>query len=820
MHTSENPELRLAYRFLESTDENIFLTGKAGTGKTTFLRNLKEKSPKRMVVLAPTGVAAINAGGVTIHSFFQLPFGPQVPGGMSGRTVNKSRRFSREKLNIIRSLDLVVIDEISMVRADLMDGIDEVLRRLRGRSQPFGGVQLLMIGDLQQLSPVVKEEEWELLKCHYDTPFFFASNALKKSRYTTIELKKIYRQRDQEFIDLLNDIRNGSNKDRTIADINKRCHSDKSHGPGEGIILTTHNYQAARINERRMQSLGGNPFTFKARVEGDFPEYSYPADFNLMLKTGAQVMFLKNDTSPEKLFYNGRIGEVVQIQKDVVYVKCPGDNYPIEVLPDTWQNIKYSINYQSKEIEEKICGTFIQYPLKAAWAITIHKSQGLTFDKVVIDAGAAFAPGQVYVALSRCKTLEGLTLASPLTPKVLINSSSVEQFNKDVTRNSPGEKELEQARIAYQNKLLLELFDFHPLQKIVNLLLNMINQHGGSIQSTFAENLNGMASRIQKDILDVAMKFHRQISNYLLEEADIGKNFSLQERVKKGGAYFAQMLDNCLKELISSGDIDIDNKAILRSLSDVLNLIRDEIRIKKHCLVSCTDEFCTNKYLHSKATASIEEPSQPKTKMGSKSGYTCSSNPKLYIKLKEWRDELAISRELPHYMILPVKTMTEISNRLPSSLKELKAIKGIGNRKIDSFGNELLEVLRKYAEENNVPFDIKDEPAEERVKKEPKVNTKQASFDLFKDGKTVEEIAEHRGLARSTIEGHLAHFVASGELEVKNFLTSQQIEEISEFFLSQNARGLGPAKQHFGEKYSYGHLKMVLGHMEYSRDEL
>ena len=814
--SSDNPELRLAYSFLENTGENIFLTGKAGTGKTTFLRNLKEKSPKRMVVLAPTGVAAINAGGVTIHSFFQMPFGPQIPGTKGEGTLNKFRRFSREKLNIIRSLDLVVIDEISMVRADLLDGIDEVLRRWRDRNKPFGGVQLLMIGDLQQLAPVVKNDEWDILRDHYDTPFFFGSNALKKSSYITIELKKIYRQSDQEFIDLLNDIRNANNIDSTLTDINKRYRPDASLDPQGGIILTTHNYQAVRINDERMKSIKEKPFSFKARVEGDFPEHSYPADSELTLKKGAQVMFLKNDSSSDKLFFNGRIGEVIKIEKEVVHVKCPDDNFAIEVRPDVWQNIKYSINNENKEIEERVCGTFTQYPLKAAWAITIHKSQGLTFEKVIIDAGAAFAPGQVYVAISRCKTLEGLTLASALTPKVLINSSSVEQFNKSALENQPGEAELEQARIAYQKKLLLELFDFSPLVAKISRCINLVIQHRGSVQSAVNENFEMIASLIREDISGVAAKFESQIANYLITEADIVKNHPLQERVKKGIAYFMQKVDYCFKNLISSEVIDIDNKEVRRSFSDALNRLYEEIRTKRCCLEACTDGFSVKTYLHSRATATVENPSRPKTKATKETsaGYASSANPELYLRLKEWRNSLAESRDLPHYMVLPVKTMTEISNRLPSSLKELKSIKGVGKGKIDSYGTDILQIIAKYAKDNKISFDIKDEPVEEKVAKKQGKNTKLVTFDLFSEGKTVEQIAQYRGLARSTIEGHLAHFVASGELEIEQFLKPEQIARISDFFLSANSKSIGPAKEHFGEKYSFGELRMVASYLQ------
>ena len=359
-----------------------------------------------MVVVAPTGVAAINAGGVTIHSFFQMSFGPQIPVApdqqrqiavpADGNVAAGIKRFSREKINIMRSLDLLVIDEISMVRADILDGIDEVLRRYKNRFKPFGGVQLLMIGDLQQLAPVVKEDDWAILKPHYDTCFFFSSHALKRSKFMGIELNHIFRQSDQRFIDLLNNVRENRMDTATLQELNRR------HIPGfnpeekEGYItLTTHNYQSQQINDSKLGQLVNKSYRFKAEVQGDFPEYSYPTDPELELKVGAQVMFVKNDISAEKRFYNGKIGKIANIDEETIEVQCPGDYLPIDVEKAEWQNAKYTLNETSQEIDEEVVGTFTQFPLKLAWAITIHKSQGLTFEKAIIDARASFAHGQV-----------------------------------------------------------------------------------------------------------------------------------------------------------------------------------------------------------------------------------------------------------------------------------------------------------------------------------------------------------------------------------------------------------------------------------------
>ena len=396
----ENKELRNAWEFAEHTGISIFLTGKAGTGKTTFLKALKEHSSKRIIVVAPTGVAAINAGGVTIHSFFQLPLSPYVP----GTTFKDRYDFGKEKRRIIRTLDMLVIDEISMVRSDLLDAIDNVLRRYRDPTRPFGGVQLLMIGDLHQLTPVVTPRDEELLRPYYDTPYFFGSHALQQTSYVTIQLTHVYRQQDQAFIDILNHVRDGVPTAEDLARLNARCKPMFIPKAEEGYIrLTTHNRMADSYNDNELHKLPGKRYVFKAEIEKEFPESSYPADVNLELKQGAQVMFIKNDPSPSHLYYNGRIGHVVGFEEGKIVVKCPGDDYTISVEPAEWENTRYAINEETKVIEPQVLGIFWQYPLRLAWAITIHKSQGLTFEHAIIDASASFASGQVYVALSRCK---------------------------------------------------------------------------------------------------------------------------------------------------------------------------------------------------------------------------------------------------------------------------------------------------------------------------------------------------------------------------------------------------------------------------------
>ena len=453
----ENQALREAWDFVEHTGRSIFLTGKAGTGKTTFLKTVVEQSKKRSIVVAPTGVAAINAGGVTIHSFFQLPFTPFVPNAR----IKSKFDFGKEKRRIIASLDLLIIDEISMVRSDLLDAIDSVLRRFRDRYKPFGGVQLLMIGDLQQLTPVVTAEDEAMLKPYYDTPYFFGSKALQQIEYVTIQLEKVYRQEDDTFIDVLNHIREAHPTAEDLTLLNNRYKPAFIPKSGEGYIrLTTHNHLADSYNEHELMKLPGRSHTFQAKIEGNFPEYSYPTSEQLTLKLGAQVMFVKNDPTGEHRYFNGRIGEIVEITDTRVCVLCPDDSEAIEVEPLEWENAQYQLNPETRVIETKVQGKFRQLPLRLAWAITIHKSQGLTFDHAIIDANLSFAPGQVYVALSRCRTLDGIVLSAPIEARAIISDERVENYiGHQEEEAQKSIRQLPQLKEEYYRQLLLELFD-------------------------------------------------------------------------------------------------------------------------------------------------------------------------------------------------------------------------------------------------------------------------------------------------------------------------------------------------------------------------
>jgi len=510
---NRNKDIDLAWNFINNTNRNVFLTGKAGTGKTTFLHNLKRKSLKRMVIVAPTGVAAINAKGVTIHSFFQMPFGPILPDADLNSTAGFNRKFSKTKINIIKSLDLLVIDEISMVRADMLDGIDKTLRRFKNRDQVFGGVQLLMIGDLQQLSPVIKENEWRLLSPYYKNAFFFSSYAYQECNSITIELKHIYRQENPVFIDILNEIRNNQLTITSAKELNKRYKPKFIPDEKDGYIsLTTHNNKASQININELEKLEGKIKTFNAVIEGEFPEHSFPNKKELKLKVGAQVMFIKNDSSDEKRYFNGKIGKVILIDDDEVVVNCPDDDFNIVTKPEVWENINYTLDSETKAISENKIGSYTQIPLRLAWSITIHKSQGLTFEKAIIDAEGAFAHGQTYVALSRCKSLKGLVLKSKITPNQIINDRHVDTFNKNVEANQPDDKILQQSKRTFQLDLISEVFNYYKFLYPVNRILDIYYKNRGSIEGEVELPLNNLKDSVT-NLLKVGTSFNSQLKS-------------------------------------------------------------------------------------------------------------------------------------------------------------------------------------------------------------------------------------------------------------------------------------------------------------------
>lgn len=703
-----NEQFDLAFNFLQNTGTHLFLTGKAGTGKTTFLKRLKEVSPKRMIVVAPTGVAAINAGGVTIHSFFQLPFGPYIPsvGAAGNQSNNYSNKFSRDKINIIRSLDLLVIDEVSMVRADLLDAISDVLCRYKDRTKPFGGVQLLLIGDLQQLAPVAKDEDWNLLKDHYASTFFFDSKALSESTYFSIELTHVYRQSDSVFINLLNNIRENCFDDETLQQLNRRYIPDFNPDDKQGYItLTTHNYQAQQINNRKLAELPGKSYRFTAEINNDFPEYSYPTDDNLELKCGAQVMFVKNDSSGDHRYYNGKIGKIVFINPNKITV-VGEDGNEIQVEKETWSNVKYTINQETKEITETIAGTFSQYPLKTAWAITIHKSQGLTFEHAIIDASAAFSHGQVYVALSRCKTLEGLVLSSPITRNAMIKDLRIQEFSSSVAEKQPGKEQLEKAQQHYFEELVTELFNFGSIQQRLQYAAYMVYTHLQKLYPELNTQYANIRDAFRSVITEVGGRFQQQLSRMISENPNYLQDEMIQERVRKGVAYFIEHIDSLCSSLEENSAVEIDNKESRKAVNNAIGKFTEELHLKQETLKACKEGFSIARYLSAKSKASIEPPAAAK-KRSERSSQPAKAiissdilHPELYNSIKRWRYELATEKELPPYTILQQKALLGIVNTLPTNSRELLAIPGIGKKVIENYGSILLGLVEEYKKQS------------------------------------------------------------------------------------------------------------------------
>lgn len=632
METKTNEELRIAWDFVEHTGRSIFLTGKAGTGKTTFLKTVVERSKKRSIVVAPTGVAAINAGGMTIHSFFQLPFTPYVPNAR----IQSKFDFGKEKRRIIASLDLLIIDEISMVRSDLLDAIDSVLRRYRDHYKPFGGVQLLMIGDLQQLTPVVTPEDEALLKPYYDTPYFFGSKALQQIEYVTILLSQVFRQEDAAFLDVLNHIREAHPTTNDIVTLNQRCQPAFIPKQGEGYIrLTTHNYLADNYNENELRKLPGQSYTFKAQIEGNFPEYSYPTSEVLMLKEGAQVMFVKNDPTGEHRYFNGRIGEIVEISESRVCVLCAGDAEGIEVEPLEWENAQYQLNPETRVIETKIQGTFKQLPLRLAWAITIHKSQGLTFERAIIDANLSFAPGQVYVALSRCKTLEGMVLSAPIESRAIIADKRVEDYiGHQEEEAQKSISQLPQLKEEYYRFLLLELFDFHDIFYKEEHLLRLMTEFFYHSFTDITELHKRVLSNFSSQTMSVSDKWVQKIRQSAMEQLHTEE---FQERVKRSAEWFETSIHDVFANSIDlAAQIKSNNKQAMNRFTESLADVRQSVLSRRFLLSKIAEQgFSIPIYLHEKQYSLLDAIDEQQIKK-SKKQRVKKEKPKKEPKEKTW----------------------------------------------------------------------------------------------------------------------------------------------------------------------------------------
>lgn len=611
-----NKERELAEQIVRETSCHLFLTGRAGTGKTTFLRELMNSCPKRMVVLAPTGIAAINAGGVTIHSFLQLPPGMHLP----DQSYERSHfRFSKRKLKLIRSLDLIVIDEISMVRADLLDLIDRTLRRLRHSERPFGGLQILMIGDLQQLPPVTQEEEWQILSLYYETPYFFSAQVLKESPVLSVELQRVYRQSDSQFLSILNEVRSGQISESTLEVLNSRYIPNFSPKPEEGYIrLCTHNHQAEQINRKEMQALPSSSLKYSAQLSGNYPEGAYPNALELELRIGAQVMFIKNGSSAGYSYYNGMLGEVMRLEEESVYVRSLDGGEVLCVGREAWSYLRYEIDEESRAITTIEEGRFEQIPLRPAWAITIHKSQGLTFDKAIVDVHAAFSHGQTYVALSRCRSLEGLVLSERVSRAAIIQDTSVGSYGEEVTARMPSVDYLKGLKQAYYLQLLEELFGFvrieGELKRYIKLLQEQFSRHHPEEVQEYLNYSQNFISQVSA----VADSFARQYRAMLAESIDEGQLLKLEERLIKGANYFAEQMQP-LERLLRKETLSTNNKEIKKRKENIYEALSEELRIKLELLRYVAFEgFELNAYLSARSLAIIGEIESSKKKSGAK----------------------------------------------------------------------------------------------------------------------------------------------------------------------------------------------------------
>jgi len=759
-----NPELELALNFIEKTDRNLFITGKAGTGKTTFLHQIKNESLKRMVIVAPTGVAAINAKGITIHSFFQMPFGPILPNQPPN---SQQRRFSKTKIDIIKSLDLVIIDEISMVRADLLDGIDQVMRRYKNRNKVFGGAQVLMIGDLQQLAPVVRPNEWSLLQAHYETVYFFSSKAFQEANVVSIELKHIYRQKNEDFIKILNEVRTDTLSNESAEILNRNYNPSFSPSKEEGFItLTTHNNRANLINNSELNKLKEKSSFFKAEISGKFSENSFPNDEKLELKLGAQVMFIKNDSSQEKRYFNGKIGIITKIAKDSVTVKCPNDADEIVTERETWSNINYSINEETKAIKEELIGAFTQIPLRLAWAITIHKSQGLTFEKAIIDAEASFAHGQTYVALSRCTSLEGLVLKTKITSNAIINDKTVSIFNESVEENHPDESILNESEKHFQLNLIIELFDYQTFLYPITRLIDIFYKNQTSIKGDVIDHIQ----TIKDDGIVALMKVSNGFKNQLLQisEANIlpENSSQIQERFTKAVDYFLNQTKNNIEKPLDAIQFSTDNKAVKADFSKQFDSLQEKLDEKLFALQKMTNGFKTKDYLEVRAKSVLQkmEPKKKKKSVASK------RDPILALKLRELRDSIRIAENIAAFQIFTQESLYAMCDELPRTEKELLAIAGMGKTRVAKYGEEILEAINEYCSKNGInKFN--------EQKKEDKKSTKQITFELFKSGLSIKEVAKERSLTAGTIENHLASFIPSGEIDVLELMDLKRYKD-------------------------------------------
>jgi hypothetical protein len=815
----QNTAMEFARKFIQQSNKAVFLTGKAGTGKTTFLKDLKTNGLKQTVIIAPTGVAAINAGGTTIHSFFQLPFSPFIPGRSfheNPLAQNAGKyRLTAEKKSLMQSMNLLVIDEVSMVRADTLDGIDAILRYIRKQPLlPFGGVQVLYIGDMYQLPPVIKDDEWKLLEPYYSSAYFFSSKVFAEQPPVYIELEKVYRQKDQIFIDLLNKVRNNEMDEDSYELLQSRYRPNYEPEDDDfHISLTTHNHKADATNAMALEKIKEAPRFFKAIISGDFPENNYPADAMLCLKMGARVMFLRNDTEKIRRYYNGKIGVVEKIDEDEITVRCgESSTESIQIKREVWENIRYLLNPKTRQLEEQSIGSFTQFPLRLAWAITIHKSQGLTFNKAIIDAGQAFTAGQVYVALSRCTSLEGLLLKSRIGFHSLSSDPRIVQFTHNQKKFAPNHNLLHEARRSYQQQQIIHCFHFEEHLNRLKELESWVLQNQ-VFKSPVADWLNTQAESM-KPLIQYASRFLVELKDLFMSEELPDQNQILQDRISKASIWFDTALEKVIASLKTS-PADTDNRLHAMDFDKRISITYEKLCEHRHILQAIRDGY--HEYQYHEALKWKQQTSFGISAYAaqSKSFSDEIKNSELFLQLQNKRNELAIAAGKAIYMICSTESLKLMAEFLPSSAAELKKIKGFGEVKVKQFGAIFLEIIESYCTKHDIP--LTREMVPEKISKKPRSKKNPSAHQtlaLFKEGKSIPEIMALRNLAKGTIEDHLEVFVETGELNADALLTKETQALIKAQLQDPQLQGLKMVKEKLPENISYGNIRWMLAAMK------